>query len=307
MAWIYPGAPTCNAQNEYSDGRKIDVLKPEYFTIGDSGQLTLLTEKEAGCNGYSAANVVSLKKYSTEQYATVSSSYAVSMGLFLNNSAGDSSDVNKLVSFVVDNNLTGIEIDFEDFGGWDAPMYSNYKKFVTNLGDALHQHNKKLMVDGPATSNAVEEAWYLWRYADFNSLPIDQLVVMTYDYQFDQGAGQPVSPIDWIRNTIKWTLSRFPQKSKLVFGIPSYGYKGVTGTQKFSLLTYEQLKREPGFDTATRDSGSGEMTWQNGNYTYFYQDGVSMNKKLQTIQNAGITSVSVWHLGGNLWFTNTGI
>ena len=158
------------------------------------------------------------------------------------------------------------------------------------------------MVDGPATSNAVEQNWYVWRYADFNSLPIDKLVVMTYDYQYDQGPGVPVSPISWIQNTINWTLAEFTDKNKISFGIPSYGYKGTIGTQKFSLLTYDQLKAEPGFSTAVRDSASGEMTWQNGNNVFFYQDGQSMLKKLQVIQALGIKSVSVWHLGGNLWF-----
>ena len=302
MAWIYPGGQSCGAKTEYSDGRKIDVLKAEYYTINDSGQLVQITENKGACNGYSAANVASLKKYSKEQYATVSSSYSVSMDTFLTAALKDNTDINTLVNFVVANNMTGIELDFEDFGGWTGPIYSNYKQFVTELGNALHGKNKKLIVDGPATSNAVEESWYVWRYADFNTLPVDRLVVMTYDYQYDQGPGQPVAPIAWLQNTIKWTLGRFPNKAKLSIGIPSYGYKGTIGTQKFSLLTYSQIKNEPGFSTAQRDPASFEMTWQNGNNVYFYQDGVSMTKKLQAIQSAGINSVSVWHLGGNLWF-----
>jgi spore germination protein YaaH len=302
MAWIYPGAPTCSAPAEYSDGRKIDILKAEYFTIDGSGNMNFLTEQNSGCNAYSAANVASLKKYSSQQYATFSSSYSVTMNTFLTNALAGNSDINTLVSFAVDNKITGIELDFEDFGGWTAPMYANYKQFIIKLGNALHSNNKKLMVDGPATSNAVEQNWYAWRYADFNSLPVDKLVVMTYDYQYDQGPGAPVSPISWIQDTIKWTLSEFSDKNKISFGIPSYGYKGIIGTQKFSLLTYNQLKAEPGFSTAMRDSSSGEMTWQNSGNVFFYQDGQSMLKKLQAIQALGIKSVSVWHLGGNLWF-----
>jgi spore germination protein YaaH len=303
MAWIYPGAPTCSASAEYSDGRKIDILKAEYFTIDGSGNMNFLTVQNSGCNAYSAANVVSLKKYSTQQYATFSSSYSVTMDTFLTNALSGNSDINTLVSFAVSNKITGIELDFEDFGGWTAPMYANYKQFIIKLGNALHSNNKKLMVDGPATSNAVEQNWYVWRYADFNSLPVDKLVVMTYDYQYDQGPGMPVSPISWIKDTIKWTLSEFSDKNKISFGIPSYGYKGIVGTQKFSLLTYNQLKAEPGFSTAMRDSSSAEMTWQNGGNVFFYQDGQSMLKKLQAIQALGIKSVSVWHLGGNLWFS----
>ena len=303
MAWIYPGDPTCGVKKEYSDGRKIDVLKAEYFTISEDGELVLLTEGGSGCNGYSQGNVADLKRYSKEQYVTISSSYAVSMGQFLDKIAGgDSSDINTIVSFVADNNLTGVEIDFEDFGGWDSNIYSNYKKFINDLGNALHQNNKKLMIDGPVTSNQVEENWYAWRYSDFVSLPVDDIVVMTYDYQYDQGSGEPVSPISWIENSIKWTISKFPDKTKITFGIPSYGYKGTIGTQRFSLLTYDQIKKEPGFDTAVRDPESFEMTWQNEKNIYFYQDSESMSKKLQTIRGLGIRSVSVWHLGGNLWF-----
>ncbi|MFA5131244.1 MAG: glycosyl hydrolase family 18 protein [Patescibacteria group bacterium] len=302
MAWIYPGGQSCSAKTEYSDGRKIKILKAEYFKLGDSGQLILIPENKGACNGYSAANVSSLKKYSQEQYATVSSADASVMDQFLTAALQDNTDIKTLVDFTVNNNITGIELDFEDFGGWSAPTYLKYKQFITKLGNALHAQKKKLIVDGPATSNAVEEAWYVWRYADFNALPVDRLVVMTYDYQYDQGSGEPIAPISWLQNTIKWTLGRFPNKAKLSVGIPAYGYKGTIGTQKFTLMTYEQIKKEPGFSTAQRDPNSFEMTWRNGNNVYFYQDGVSMTKKLQVIQAAGISSVSVWHLGGNLWF-----
>ncbi len=303
MAWLYPGKPTCGARAEYTDGRSIDVLKPQYFSVGDGGALILLTEQSSGCNGYSPANVADLKKYSKEQYVTISSSDAGNMRMFLSDSINSSSNINTLVSFIVDNKLTGIELDFEDFGNWDAATYTEYKQVVTRLGNALHAQNKKLMIDGPATSNAVEEGWYIWRYADFTSLPVDQVVVMTYDYQFDQGAGQPVSPIPWIQSTIKWILSRFSNVARLSFGIPSYGYRATMGTQKFTLLTYDQMKMEPGFATAQRDAVSGEMTWQSGDTVYFYQDASSMTEKLSVIRVAGIRSVSVWHLGGNQWFS----
>lgn len=302
MAWIYPGSATCNVTKEYSDGRKIDVLKPEYFTINEDGKLILLTVENHGCNGYSAGNVESVKKYSKEQYATISSSYAGSMDLFLTDSLENSNNIDTLVSFTVDNKLTGLELDFEDFGGWSAASYQKYKEFITKLGNALHDKNKKLMIDGPATSNSVEEAWYAWRYADFINLPIDKLVIMLYDYQYDQGVGQPVAPISWIQETIRFTLGKFPNKAKLSIGIPSYGYKGITGSNRSTLLTYEQIKKEPGFANAQRDSNSFEMTWEENGKTYFYQDSESLVKKIQTIKDLGIDSISVWHLGGNLWF-----
>lgn len=302
MAWIYPGNPTCSAAEEYSDGRKIDVLKPEYFRIDEGGELTLLTEKSSGCNGYSPTNVSHIKKYSKEQYVTVASSYSGYMEPFLDEALQSGSHIDTLVSFVVDNGMTGVEIDFEDFGGWDKSMYDKYKKFVALLGNALHAQGKKFMLDGPATSNQTEENWYVWRYRDFADLPVDKIVVMIYDYQYDHGAGEPVAPADWTKNVINWTLGRYPYKSKLSVGLPSYGYKGAAGSQKFSLLTYDQIKKQPGFANAVRDPESHEMTWRNGSDVYFYQDSQSLSQKLQIIKSAGINSTSVWHLGGNLWF-----
>lgn len=302
MAWIYPGATSCNASSEYSDGRKIHILKPEYFTINEEGALILLTVEERGCNGYSTSNVESVRKHSNEQYATISSSYAGSMDLFLTESLENSTNIDTLVSFTVNNKITGLEIDFEDFGGWSAASYQKYKEFITKLGNALHANNKKLMIDGPATSNSTEEAWYVWRYADFNNLPVDKLVIMLYDYHYDHGVGQPVAPLTWIQETIKFTLGKFPNKAKLSIGVPSYGYRGVTGSNRSTLLTYNQIKKEPGFANAKRDSNSFEMTWEEGGNTYFYQDAESLVKKIQTIKDSGIDSISIWHLGGNLWF-----
>ncbi len=61
MAWIYPGPPGCHAAQEYTDGRGIDTLKPQYYTLADTGVLELLTVTNSGCNAYSLANAKAYK------------------------------------------------------------------------------------------------------------------------------------------------------------------------------------------------------------------------------------------------------
>jgi spore germination protein YaaH len=301
MAWIYPGNPACAASTEYADGRRVDVLKAEFFSIS-GGILTLLDATNTRCNGYSPATISRLKQYSSEQYTTVSSASANDMETFFVSALGASStDIARLVNFTVDNGLTGIELDFEDFSSWSPQAYSNYKQFVSVLGNALHAEGKKLMIDGPAVSNATEEKWFLWRYADFVDLPVDTIVVMAYDYQYDYGAGSPVAPLDWIRNVITWTATKYP-KEKLAIGLPSYGYQGPKGSYRITILTYEQIRKKTGFATAKRDPRSGEMTWQSGSTVFFYQDSESLRQKRDVAASLGITSISIWHLGGNQWF-----
>jgi len=252
------------------------------------------------CNGYSPAFVTDLKKYSNEQFVTVSSASAGDMDTFLASALGGGDEIETLVSFVVDNNLTGIELDFEDFGGWSKTSYSNFRQFVQQLGSELHAHNKKLMLDGPAIANQIEQGWFAWRYEDFINLPVDYIVIMAYDYQFDNGTGTPVAPLDWMRDVITWISAKYP-KDRLVVGIPSYGYEGVVGKRSY-IRTYDQLKSKSGFATAKRDESSGEMTWQSGKQVYFYQDSESIRQKIAVVKELGISSISIWHLGGNQWY-----
>ncbi len=300
MAWLYPSEPGCNASVEYRDGRQIDILKPEFFTINGGGSLQLITAGEASCNGYSPNFVTELKQYSKQQFVTISSASTEDMDIFLARALASDTDIKTLVDFVVNNNLTGIELDFEDFGGWSAQSYTNYKTFVTRLGTALQAKGKQLMLDGPAIADNTEQAWFLWRYEDFVNLPVDTIVVMLYDYQFDHGTGQPIAPLDWMKQVILRTTTKFPA-SRLSIGIPSYGYEGIVGKRPF-IRTYDQLKNKPGFTTASRDTRSGERTWKNGTTIYFYQDSESLRQKIAVVEASGVRSVSIWHLGGNQWF-----
>lgn len=302
MAWVYPGSPACNARNEYADGRVIHILKPEYYAVNERGTLTLLTESNAGCNGYSTKNVADIKKYSQEQYVTVAASSAEGMDLFIKKALTDRSGITTLVNFAVTNEFEGVELDFEDFGSWDTDIYARYRTFVTELGNALHTQNKKLMIDGPAIADDNEQDWFVWDYSDFSTLPVDTIVVMAYDYQYDHGAGSPVAPLSWITDVTERTLREFPYAQRLSIGIPSYGYRGTVGSYKVRLLTYTQITKEAGFANAKRDLASQEMTWRNGSTVYFFQDAESIRKKIKAVTDAGISSVSVWHLGGNRWF-----
>lgn len=302
MAWIYPGDPACAAAQEFKK-LQINILKPEYFII-TNGSLTLLSEAEAGCNGYSKKNVEEIKQYSNEQFATVAAADLENIRAFLEKSLTDPNEIKVLTNFVINNNLTGIEIDFEDFAAWDTNIYQKYKKFLSILGEDLHKNNKKLMVDGPAISNSTEQDYYVWKYEDFKNLPVDTVVVMAYDYQFDHGAGSPIAPFEWLKNIAIHATANLEGTKKLAIGLPSYGYKGKIGSNKFNLLTLEQITKEPGFSSAERDPMSGELTWKTSEYAYFYNDATSLNMKKKLLESHGIKSFSVWHLGGNQWFSN---
>ena len=299
-AWIYPGNPTCDSLEEAADGRDIDILKAEFFKIGDNGSFTLMTEDEFGCNGFSTTTVDALKQLSDEQYVTISSSYARDMDAFFL-SPDYQKNVLQIYSLIVNNNFTGVELDFEDFGGWTDTSYTLFLKFVDDLGVLLHQKGKKLIVDVPPVRNEVEEQWYKLRLYDLFNHDVDGVVVMAYDYQFDQGPGNPIAPLKWIQGVSIFTQKRFPNKKAISIGLPSYGYKWDARTNRILIKTYEQIKKEPGFFSAKRMESS-ELTWRHNENIYVFQDSQSLKNKVRTVLETGIGNISIWHLGGNKWF-----
>lgn len=293
-AWIYPGNPACRAASEYSDGRVIDTLKPEYYQIQSNGTLRQMTVASDGCNGYSASNAADIKAHSTHQYATVSGDIT-NVHALLSSASLQSAAINTLTNFVVGTGFTGIELDWEQFDNWLPADYSNFKKFTTDLGNSLHSNRKKLMIDAPALTSAGLQ----FRYEDFANL--DYVAIMVYDYQYDYGVGQPVAPESWITNVVKYAKSKLPA-DKIVIGIPSYGYHGTVGSYTLAIDTYAQSSAFPGFSTRKVNS-EGEEAWVYGNTYYSAQPQSNLDRKKALLESLGIKNISVWHLGGNNWFS----
>ncbi|GCE05849.1 glycosyl hydrolase family 18 protein [Dictyobacter aurantiacus] len=301
MAWIYPGPPACNAANEYKDGRIIDTLKPQYYTLNQSGVLIQLDAADKGCNAYSQENAADIKQHSAHQYVTVAGD-ATSMGALVTDQDKMLRAVNTLKTFVDTVKFTGVEIDFEEFSQWTPQQYHGYKSFLTQLGEALHQGGFKLMVDGPPMI-ADDTSQYQWRYEDFNTLPIDYIVVMEYDWQYDFGVGTPIAPLAREEDTTRGIIAKISDINKIVVGIPAYGYHGQKGSTKITIDTNAQSQMYPGYATAKRDNSSAEMMFTNAGVFYDYADTQTLNTRRSLIESLGIRNISVWHLGGNQWFS----
>lgn len=300
MGWWYPGEPACDALIEVANAN-LEVVKPEYFVIRDGGRFEFMTEERYGCNGYSEANIAAVKRLAPEQFVMVSASYAQDMDAFLRQDERTGEYTDRLVSFAVETGFTGVELDFEDFGGWTPDIYERYKAFVTRLGNALHAEGKELMLALPAVRNETEEQWYTLRLAELERLPVDHLVIMGYDYQYDHGAGQPVAPLDWLAEVVRFSQQRVSDDSKLVIGVPSYGYEVDAADGRIRITTAAQAATNPLYATAERDPRSMELIAKRGGSVLVYQDAVSIQAKLDTIAENGIGRVSIWHFGGNPW------
>jgi spore germination protein YaaH len=316
QTWLYPGSAgdsTCSAPAEYADNRVLTgALKPEYWAVQPNGSVMLETVASGLCNAYSAANVADLKAHSAYQYPTISGMTTADVHALVSSSTNRSKAVSKLTSLVVGNGLTGVDVDLEDYWSWSHADFTNYKRFLTQLAASLHAQGKRLLVDAPAMT--ADASFY--DYAQVSATGVDELVVMSYDEEFDTPPGArclPITPYGWLAQVTTYAQSKVPDHSRLVMGLPSYGYhapdpcdlNAVTGNIQFSAM-----RLSPGFSTdptiiaARRDPSSGEIRWVSGGTLYDYVDSTALNAKLKVLTDLGVTKVSVWSLGGgNPWFT----
>lgn len=296
QAWVYPGEPACNADEEYSDGRNMYMLKPEYYTVNSSGVLAQLT---TGCNAYSPSNALDIKRYSSHQFFTISSNRA-NMATLVADSQKRTNAVNTIVSFLDTIGFDGVELDWEGYGAWTSTEYANYKNFVSQLATELHNNGYKLMIDGPPIGDGTEQGFYEWQYEDFSAIDIDFIVALAYDWQYDFGGGTSISPNARVQNVCDWMKARI-DIDKIIIGMPIYGYHATTEGFSITIDTKAQSEQLTGYDTATRNSDH-EMNWANGGVSYFFQDSTGIDSKRDIIEAKGIKNISVWHLGGNDWF-----
>ncbi|WP_228555647.1 glycosyl hydrolase family 18 protein [Catenulispora pinisilvae] len=315
QTWLYPGSPgdsTCTAQAEYADNRVLTgALKPEYWSVQADGSVRLETTADGTCNTFSAANVADLKAHSAYQYPTISGMTTADVHALVSSSGNRSKAVSQLTSLVVGNGLSGVDVDLEDYWSWSAADFTNYKKFLTQLAASLHAKGKRLQVDAPAMT--ADASFY--DYAQVSATGVDELVIMAYDEEFDTPPGArclAITPYAWLKQVTAYAQSKVPDHSRLVIGLPSYGYHApdpcdltnVTGNIQFS-----DMRKSPGFATdpaviaARRDPSSGEIRWVSGGVLYDYVDSASLAAKLKVLTSLGVTKVSVWSLGGgNPWF-----
>lgn len=305
QGWVYPGNPY-KPKADYSDGRDIYALKPEYATVNASGVIVERSDP-TDVDGYNIANAWSIRQYSQEQYFTVSSGYT-NFALLMNSPTNQSNGITTLLGIAQKANFTGVELDMEGYGSWTDTDYTNFKSFVTSLVSTFHANNLKVMVCVPPIANTTNygdlgQSLYKIKYEEIAPL-VDYMCVLAYDYEYDYGAGVPVQPIGWVKAVCEYAINKvgWSNRSKIVIGMPSYGYHGTTGGFSITLDAYKDSVGYTGFSSATRDSESQEMMFTNAGSSYVFSDTVTLNAKRKAIEDMGIQKVSVWYMGGNLWF-----
>jgi HAD superfamily hydrolase (TIGR01509 family) len=232
--------------------------------------------------------------------------------------------VDTLVRFVVEGDYAGVDLDYEQFAFADgretwAATRPNWVAFVTELAGRLHAEGRTLTVSVPPVYHGGrndESGFWVYDHGTIATV-VDRIRLMAYDYSTTEAG--PIAPLDHVRRSVEGTAGVVEDDSKLVLGLPVYGYnwpiatagvcpagaEGRTAVTPRSLA--ELLERRDA--TPVRDDELGEWS-----FTYEldvsdgttsctqtrqvnYVDGDGALERLRIARQERLGGVALWALG----------
>lgn len=129
----------------------------------------------------------------------------------------------------------------------------------------------------------------------------DAVVIMAYDQHYASSKPGPVAALDWAAGVTSYALSCIP-RAKLLLGIPSYGYEWpVSGGKGRSLPAHKAQANAAALAAQViRDEGSVphyQYQAADGAYVVYYEDGVSLRRKMEVAVGENLLGVAMWRAG----------
>ena len=143
--------------------------------------------------------------------------------------------VKALADFAAKGGYAGLDLDYESFAFQDdratwATTRPAWVAFIGELAQRLHADGRTLTVSiPPVYDDKQTDASGYWVY-DYRAITplVDRVRVLAYDYSTaDPG---PIAPLPWVQQIIDGTAKASGAPSKLVLGLPLYGYNWVLST-----------------------------------------------------------------------------
>ena len=194
---------------------------------------------------------------------------------FLANPQDRSVLVNKIISFVIDNNLDGVDVDLE----WEA-VTQGYSDFVIELKSALTSKGKGMTAALPGTTkfdNITEEALQTF----------DFINIMAYDFTGPWNPSKPGQHSSYqnAESSVNfWKNSIGISGDKLTLGVPFYGYD-FSNSANVTSFTF------------------GEMVSTNNSYSEIdnvgmkYYNGRPTIKSKVKLASEQVSGIMIWELG----------
>lgn len=219
---------------------------------------------------------------------------------------GDINKRNKLVhllrDILVNNDLDGINVDFENI---DIQDKQNYVAFIRELKNTLQPYGITVSVDvsrenpDPSWSGSFDRH-ELGKAADY-------MIMMGYDEDLSGGGKMgSVASIPWVEQGLQLLLKDVPAR-KTILAIPFYTRDWVTNLetqelykQDLSMAEANKIVQEKGlkkkWDPQAKQNYV-EYTENGEKHQIWIEDDKSINQRLNLVERYKLRGVSAWYMG----------
>ncbi len=276
---------------------KLNYVSPWYYNLNSTGQVT----------GSDQANVTTLIKNAGVKILPMLKNSGAEYEV-LSNIIGDDAHVASIVdsidALVTTNGYDGITIDFEAVNPSDKTRLTI---FMSRVYDRLHSKGKLVTAVVAPKTRDITIGWAAaYDYAALYKV-VDYVLVMAYDYSWANSDPGPIAPMNKLRDTATYTLSKIPAP-QVIWGVGVYGYDWPEGADgkalgKADARTWAEanaISQQPdaqyGYDL------SAEAPWAryalNGQLReVWYENKQSFDAKLGLITGNRMAGFALWRLG----------
>ncbi|MDC3417362.1 glycosyl hydrolase family 18 protein [Aquibacillus salsiterrae] len=263
------------------------------YSVHTDGTLTDINDKEL-IEEIKDRNIKPLMVISNYESGTFSSSLASTVLQPSIRGALIKNIVNKLVQ----KGYAGVSIDFE----FIPPSQRNdFTAFLQELKRAIGNLTMQVNVFSKSTDMPTNPFAGAFDYDAIGQIA-DVVTVLSYDYGYTIGPPDPVAPIWWIDQVLRYAISLIPQ-DKLTMAIPFYAYNWAIpdtteenakalsvnaaqnlALQKYAMINYDERGQSPYF----------YYSLGNQNHIVWFEDIRSLVAKYRLLEAFNLRGVAYW-------------
>jgi spore germination protein YaaH len=237
--------------------------------------------------------------------------------------------ITSIMTVYKDYGFDDINVDFEYVSVGSQNLRNNFVAFISALRLACTSYKSHCQIDIDIFASAAENP-RLWDLKQLEPVT-DKFIVMAYDY-FRSTSAQagPVAPIkgkcshifsdekDCLEEDIIThisQISRLIPSTKIILGVPFYGYEWQTASSDFlsntysgtgALATYQRIQtlfQDPKISTISaywsKTTLSPYLVYEeNGDiFQVHFENAQSLEQKIKLVESANLGGIAIWALG----------
>lgn len=292
LVWDYYTTKVPNRTGTTIKG--INVISPSFAELKSDGSLKVKIGEEgkeyinwAHSNDYKIWAIVSNNETGKDNTSKILNDYKRRETL-----------INHIVNLVIENQLDGINIDFEYMNVEDKGMFS---RFIIELAPRLKEYGKVLSVDVTAPDGS--ENWSLCYDRHKIGKVADYLIFMAYDqYGNSSTKAGTTAGADWVEVNIKKFLGQEDvAKEKLVLAMPFYTrlWKETTGKPDSTVVWMKSISSKlPSNVQKTWDDNVKqyyvEYTQNGATYKMWLEEEESIKAKFALMKQYELAGAAYW-------------